>query len=140
MCSPLAGFGWVASGVHFLQLRPALLPEDPRFIGASDEMLRAAPPGPERWLNLVFNVRGGFMIAGGSLTALVACRYVAIRARGTLAAIVVAGTASVGLMSATNFIWHSDFRWLLLVPALLWLIGVVSYLREGIPEQATGVN
>ena len=132
---------WLAAlGVYFLLLRPALLPEDPRFMGASLETLRAAAPGLERWLNLVFNVMGGFMIAAGSLTTLVACRYLAIRARGTLTAMVVAGTASVALMSATNFMLHSDFRWLLLMPALLWLIGVVCFLWEGDPEPTMGVN
>ncbi|MDP1741621.1 MAG: hypothetical protein Q8M51_06000 [Polaromonas sp.] len=132
---------WLAAlGVYFLLLRPALLPEDPRFMGASIETLRAAAPGLERWLGHVFNVMGGFMIATGSLTTLVACRYLAIRARGTLTALVATGTASVGLMSATNFMLHSDFRWLLLVPALLWLMGVVCYLREGAPESTTGVN
>lgn len=127
----VCGLWLVALGVYFLLLRPALLPEDPRFMGASLETLRAAVPGLERWLNLVFNVMGGFMIAAGSLTTLVACRYVAIRARGTLTAMVVAGAASVGLMSATNFMLHSDFRWLLLVPALLWLSGLACYMREG---------
>ena len=132
---------WLAAlGIYFLLLRPALLPEDPRFMGTSIETLRAAAPGLDRWLNLVFNVMGGFMIAVGSLTILVACRYLAIRARGTLAAMLVAGAASVGLMSATNFMLHSDFRWLLLVPALLWLIGMVCYLRESIAEPTTGVN
>ena len=134
------GLWLVALGVYFLLLRPALLPEDPRFMGASIETLRAAAPGLERWLNLVFNVMGGFMIAAGSLTTLVASRYLANRAPGTLAAIVVAGTASVGLMSAANFMLHSDFRWPLLVPALLWLTGVGCYLWEGNREQTTGVN
>ena len=134
------GLWLVTLGVYFLLLRPALLPEDPRFMGASIETLTAAAPGLERWLNLAFNVMGGFMIAAGSLTTLVACRYLTIRAPGTLTAMVVAGTASVGLMSATNFMLHSDFRWLLLVPALLWLIGMVCYLREGIAEPTTGVN
>lgn len=134
------GLWLVILGIYFLILRPALLPEDPRFMGASIETLRVAAPGLERWLNLVFNVMGGFMIAAGSLTMLVACRYLAIRARGTLAALILAGTASVGLMSAINFMLHSDFRWLLLVPAMLWLIGTVCYLREGIHEPPAGVN
>ena len=73
----------------------------------------------------MFNVMGGFMIAAGSLTMRVAWRYLTIRARGTLTALGIADTASVALMSATNFILHSDFRWLLLVPALHWLIGGV---------------
>ncbi|MEO6015629.1 MAG: hypothetical protein ABIP46_00110 [Polaromonas sp.] len=34
-------------------------------------------------------------------------------------------------MSATNFALHSDFRWLLLLPVLMWLAGLLCYLREG---------
>ena len=41
------------------------------------------------------------------------------------------GTFSVAIMSATNFALHSDFRWLLLVPALIWLAGVLCYRWEG---------
>ena len=51
---------------------------------------------------------------------------------------VVTGAASVTLMSATNFMLHSDFRWLLLVPALLWLAGLICYVREGV--SMTGMN
>ncbi len=46
------------------------------------------------------------------------------------AALAVAGAVSVGLMSATNFLLNSDFRWLLLLPALLWLLGLACYLSE----------
>ena len=42
----------------------------------------------------------------------------------------VAGAASVALMSATNLLLYSNFRWLLLLPALLWLAGLLCYLRE----------
>ena len=104
--------------------------EDPRYIGSSLEAIRAAVPGLERWLGLVFKVMGGFMVATGALTVFAACRWLAKRERGTFAALAVAGAASVGLMSATNFLLHSDFRWLLLLPALLWLLGLACYLRE----------
>ena len=36
------GLWLVAPGVYFVALRPALLPEDPRFMGSSLEALRAA--------------------------------------------------------------------------------------------------
>jgi uncharacterized membrane protein YphA (DoxX/SURF4 family) len=126
---------WMAGlGVYFLFLRPALLPEDPRFMGSSVEILLGAAPGLLRWLDHVFNVMGGFMVASGVLTLLVACRYLANRASGTFAAMALAGGASVMLMSATNFMLQSDFRWLLLVPALLWISGLICYLREGAPR------
>ncbi len=35
----------IALGLYFLFLRPALLPEDPKYIGSSLEAIRAAMPG-----------------------------------------------------------------------------------------------
>ncbi len=40
------------------------------------------------------------------------------------------GCVTVALMSATNFALYSDFRWLLLGPALVWPAGVVFYIAE----------
>ena len=126
----VCGVWLIALGLYFLYLRPALLPEDPTYIGSSPEAIRAALPGLEPWLGHVFNVMGGFMVATGAITVLAAYRFLARRERGTFAALAVAGVASVALMSATNFLLHSDFRWLLLLPALLWLVGLLCYLRE----------
>lgn len=126
----VCGLWLVALGTYFLFLRPALLPEDPRYIGSSLESIRSAAPGLERWLGHVFNVMGGFMVATGAMTVLVALRFLARRERGTLTALSLAGAAGVALMSATNFLLHSDFRWLLLLPALLWLAGLLCYLQE----------
>ena len=131
------GLWLVALGAYFVFLRPALLPEDPRFIGSSLESIRSAVPGLERWLGHVFNVMGGFMIATGAITMLVAYRLLARRERGTLTALSVAGAASVALMSATNFLLQSDFRWPLLLPAILWLAGLLCYLRESAHPSAS---
>ncbi len=133
------GLWLVALGVYFVLLRPALLPEDPRFMGSSLEALRVAAPGLERWLGLVFNVMGGFMVATGALTLLLAVRYLAVRAGGTLTAMTLAGAASVVLMSATNFVLDSDFRWLLLVPPLVWFAALVCYVREGTRSRVVSI-
>ncbi len=124
------GLWMVLLGLYFVLFRPSLLPEDPRFMGTSIETLRAAAPGLERWLGHVFNVMGGFMVATGAMTLLVAWRLLANHAPGTAWALAVAGAAGIGLMSLTNFLLHSDFRWLLLVPALLWVAALAFYLRE----------
>ena len=135
----VCGLWLVVLGLYFLLLllRPALLPEYPRYIGSSIEAICSAAPGLERWLGHVFNVMGGFMVATGAMTVLVACRLLARRERGTLLALSVAGAASVALMSATNFLLQSDFRWPLLLPAILWLAGLLCYLRESAHPSAS---
>ena len=133
------GVWMVLLGAYFIFLRPALLPEDPRFMGTSLEALRVAAPGLERWLGHVFGVMGGFMVAAGALTVLVAWRFLAARAPGALPAMIVAGGFGVALMSATNFVIGSDFRWVLLAPALLWLAGLALYVREGTTAPASSI-
>lgn len=124
----VCGVWLIGLGIYFMLLRPGLLPEDPRYIGSSLIEIRAALPGLERWLNLVFGVMGGFMAAVGTLAAFVAVTAVPARNRGTGAILALAGLLSVVTMSATNFAIDSDFKWLLLAPALLWFAGVVCYL------------
>jgi hypothetical protein len=124
------GVWLVGLGIYFVFVRPALLPEDPRFIGASLERLREAAPGLEAWLRIVFTVMGGFMAGAGVLTLFVARVAMRAQQRGTGWAIALAGLLTVVLMSAMNFVLHSDFRWLLLLPALLWVAAVVAYARR----------
>ena len=126
----LCGIWLVALGAYFVVLRPALLPEDPQYIGVSLEAIRLAVPGLERWLRHVFNVMGGFMIAAGVMTTLAACHLPARRDLTTFFALAVAGAVSVALMSVTNFLLNSNFRWLLMLPVLLWLAGLLCFWRE----------
>ena len=122
------GLWLVALGLYFIFLRPPLLPEDTRFMGGSLEQIRAAAPGLERWLQRVFTVMGGFMAGSGVLTVFAARVAVPARPKGTTRAVALAGLLTVALMSAINFDLHSDFRWLLLVPALVWLAGFVLHI------------
>ena len=117
-------------GLYFIVLRPPLLPEDPRFMGTTLEQLRIAVPGLEGWLKKVFTVMGGFMAGAGVLTLFVAIVAIPERSRGTSWALAISGALTVVLMSATNFALHSDFRWLLLFPALLWLAGLAMYVAR----------
>lgn len=117
-------------GLYFIVFRPPLLPEDPRFMGTTLMQIRAAVPGLENWLKKVFTVMGGFMAGVGVLTIFVATVAMPLRLRGTSWAIALSGVLTVALMSATNFALHSDFKWLLLVPALVWVASVVLYLAR----------
>jgi hypothetical protein len=125
------GIWLVALGTYFIFLRPPLLPEDLRFMGTTLTQIQVAVPGLESWLGSVFKVMGGFIAGTGVLIVFVARVAVARRLAGTAWAIAVSGALTVALMSATNFALHSDFRWLLLVPVLVWVASLVGYLVKG---------
>ena len=122
------GVWLVGLGLYFIFLRPPLLPEDPRFMGSTLEQIRISVPGLEAWLRKVFTVMGGFMAGAGVLTVFVATVAMPLRLKGTAWAIGMSGALTVALMSATNFALQSDFRWLLLLPPLVWFAGLVFYV------------
>ena len=124
------GIWLVSLGLYFIFLRPPLLPEDTRFMGSSLAQVRAAVPGLEGWLQRVFIVMGGFMAGAGVFTVFLAWVAMPSRLIGTSCAIAIPGLLTVALMSAINFDLHSDFRGLLLVPALVWLAGFVLYISR----------
>lgn len=70
------------------------------------------------------------MAGAGVLTVFVAATAMRPGLKGTSWAVALSGALTVGLMSATNFALHSDFRWLLLVPALVWLAGLCVYVAR----------
>ena len=124
------GIWLIGLGGYFALLRPALLPEDPRFIGSSLAQIQAVLPGLERWLGRVFVVMGGFMAAAGVLTAFVALTAVSMGSKGTGVVLLAVGLSTVVTMSWTNFAIESNFKWLLLAPAILWFAGLLSYALE----------
>ena len=128
----LAGCGiWlIALGLYFAVVRPPLLPEDPRFMGTNLAQIRSGVPGLENWLSRVFIVMGGFMAGVGVLTVFVATTAMRLGLKGTSWALALSGALTVGLMSASNFALHSDLRWVLLFPALVWLAGLVTYVAR----------
>jgi hypothetical protein len=115
-------------GFYFSVLRPAFLPEDLRFMDASLTQIRVAVPGLEGWLHKVFTVMGLFMAGSGVLAVFVAAVAMPLRFRWTSWAIALAGILTVAGMSAVNFALHSDYRWLLLIPVLVWLAGLTLYV------------
>ena len=124
------GIWLIGLGLYFALLRPALLPEDLRYIGSSRAQIQSALPGFDRWLSHVFIVMGGFMAASGLLTAFLAATAVSARRQGTGIVLLLAGLATVVTMSLTNFAIDSNFKWLLLAPVVLWSAGIASYAFE----------
>lgn len=97
-------------------------------MAADAQTLQVALPGLAAWLGKVFTVMGGFMTGAGVLVTYVALRVLPQQPAGALAALVLAGAMTVGLMSAVNFALVSDFRWLLLAPPVLWSLAALALL------------
>jgi hypothetical protein len=115
-------------GLYFGFLRPPLLPEDLRYIGASLAQIQTATPGLGPWLARVFGVLGGYMFAAGLLTVYVAATGFRTGRLGAIAVASVSGLASIGWMTVTNFVIGSDFKWLLFLFALPWVAALALSL------------
>jgi hypothetical protein len=131
MLFTVCGIWLMGLGLYFMFMRPALLPEDLRYIGATLSEIRSDAPGIIDWLGRVFTVMGGFMMAAGALTILAGFNLARLSRGLALTVLAASGVLTVGTMSVTNFQLASDFKWLLLIPPVLWTIGFVSYQRQG---------
>jgi len=120
----------VIAGLYFLLVRPALLPEDVRYMVLTASQLDPVRPQLERWLAQVFQVMGGYVLATGVLTITIAAT--SFRAHHWVAAIgvLIGGVASIGWMAAVNFVINSDFKWILLGMALLWASSLALFWFE----------
>ena len=124
----LGGLILMGLGGYFAFLRPPLLPEDARYVGATLAQIKSAVPGFMPWVTRVFGVLGGFISATGLLTAYLAADSFRDAKPLPTAIVVISGLVSIGWMAVTNFIIDSDFKLLLLAFVLPWLVAVVSSL------------
>ena len=120
----LGGIILIGLGLYFIFVRPALLPEDPRFIGTTLEHVRVVLPGLLLWLPRVFWVMGGYMMSTGLLTCYMARTCFRSRAPGAAWLAALSAVTSIGLMVVGHFIIDSDFRWLLLLFTAPWLVAL----------------
>ncbi|GAB4962804.1 hypothetical protein MAHJHV55_23140 [Mycobacterium avium subsp. hominissuis] len=111
----------IGLGVFFLVARPALLPEDLRYLQRPAGDIDTAVPRLRQWLRLVFIVLGGYAVGTGTLTVYVAATAVSHGDPLAVTVLAVAGVASIGVMAVVNFVLHSAFRWLLSAFAVVWI-------------------
>ena len=123
----VCGVWHIGLGLYFIFVRPALLPEDVRYMGASLQALQAVAPHLGDWLGKVFTVMGGFMAGAGVLIAYFGWTVMPSRPRGATLVLAAVGALTLVLMSTVNFALHSDFRWLLALPPLAWAAALVRY-------------
>jgi hypothetical protein len=128
----LAAAGIIVMGIgsYFIFLRPPLLPEDLRFLALPAAQLDIVRPRLELWLAHVFIVLGGYAVATGVLTISLAATSFRAQSRGAALGASIGGAASIGLMAAVNFAIASDFKWVLLGIALLWMCSLGLFWWE----------
>ena len=124
------GAGLLVMGIYFMLLRPTLLPEDLRYMGISSAQLSTAVPRLTEWLNRVFSVMGGQIIAAGILTITLAVTSFRQHHWGAAAGVFLAGAASIGWMVIVNFMIDSDYKWLLLMIFALWVLSLGLFWFE----------
>ena len=130
------GIWLIGLGGYFMFVRLPLLPEDLRYIGSSATQVESLLPNLASWLQNVFMVMGGFMAGCGVLVVFASVRGVQHCVQGAGIALGFTGLLTVSTMSWINFALDSDFKWLLLVPSLAWLVGLVTYAASRPGERA----
>ena len=118
----LGGILLIGLGLYFIFLRPALLPEDPRYMGTSLVEIQETLPGLLLWLRRVFWVMGGFMLASGVLTTYIAVTTFQQLSRSARVLVTLTNLVSIGWMAIVNFMIDSDFKWLLLAFNFPWIL------------------
>ena len=121
------GFLLIAIGGYFIFIRPALLLEDMLYIGATLENVKQNIPGLTNWLQKVFWVLGGYIFTTGLLIVFISLTSFRKRLPGAFNTVALAGITSIGLMTFVNFIIRSDFKWLLFIFMLPWVIALILY-------------
>src|SRR5688572_25498541 len=97
------GVLFMCLGLYFVFIRPPLLPEDPRFMGASLADIQGAIPGLLTWLRRVFWVMGGFMFATGLMIIYMGSIVISHPTRNARLVVALASLTSIGWMSIVNF-------------------------------------
>ncbi len=121
----LCGLVLVGIGGYFVLARPALLPEDARFMGTTPAALLKAAPGLSRWLQRVFWVMGGYIASTGVLVTYLANTGLRSGEDGALAVLALVWATSIGWMALVNVLIDSDFKRPLLALAALWSLALV---------------
>ena len=117
----------VAMGIYFVFLRPALLPEDFKYIGTTSTIVKENFPQLTVWLHKVFWVIGSYIFTTGLLTIYIALTSYRTRTHGAFSIILISGITSIGFMTIVNFNLNSDFKWMLLAFTFPWFIALALY-------------
>ncbi len=123
----IAGIILAGIGVYFIFLRPSLLPEDLTYMGSTMQNVQQNLPGLLSWLQKVFWVMGGYIFTTGVLIVFISLTSFRSRLQGVCSIVALAGISSIGSMTVVNFLLDSDFKWLLFIFAIPWLLALILF-------------
>ena len=102
----LLGVLTLGTGLYFLLVRPAMLPEDFRFTGTTPEQV---PARMWAWLGIVFRTWGGFMAGFGVVLIGVAVYLLTARKVFLCSATAAGLVIAFGRFLVSNVALHSDY-------------------------------
>ena len=70
-------------------------------------------------------VMGSYIFTTGLLTIYIAFTSFHTRTRGAYGLVALSGISSIGTMTVVNFMIGSDFKWILLIFTLPWVIAMI---------------
>ena len=91
------GFLLGVMGIYFIFLRPALLPEDYKYIGTTSSVVMESIPQLSVWLQKVFVVLGSYIFTTGIFTVYVALTSFRKRTQGAFGIVAITGLSSIAL-------------------------------------------
>ncbi len=116
----------LGTGLYFMAIRPALLPEDVRFTGVDPNLL---PPQFLEWLRIVFRTWGGF-ITGFGILLLGISAYLLTGQNAFLRYGIAAGLlVAFGRFVASNILIRSEYLWFIAVLFGLAAVVALRFLR-----------
>ena len=117
----------VAMGIYFVLLRPLYCRKISATLAQHYQHAKENIPGLLNWLQKVFWVMGSYIFTTGLLIIFIAFTSFRKRLRGAFSIVAIAGISSIGSMTVVNFMIGSDFKWVLLIFTLPWVIALILY-------------
>ena len=122
----LLGALTIGTGLYFVLLRPAMLPEDLRFVGANGPIDAAMA----EWLRVVFRTWGGFLVGFGLVLGAVGAFALTARWQWMRWGIAAGIALAFGQFLASNVELKSDFLWYVASVAGVAFLAAGNLLRR----------
>jgi hypothetical protein len=127
----LLGVLTCGTGIYFMAIRPAMLPEDVRFTKLVPQEM---PPEALGWLQIVFQTWGAFVFGFGILLVALACFIMKRRPAFLRWGVPVALVVPFGRFLVSNVVLRSDYLWFV---GALFALSALTVVGFALPAPRT---